>query len=292
MILVGENINIMSKTIGPALRERQAEPIKQMALAEVAAGVDFLDLNIGPARKTGDELMVWLVDLVQSVTSCPLSLDTTNVSALEAGLAHCRAKGIINSISLQPERIERLLPLASKHHAYMIGLLWGPEGMPRDANERCLLAVNLVYQANQAGIPNEDIFIDPILTPVCVDVPQIQACMEFMAMLGEIAPGCKSIVGLSNVSNGAPPHLRPILNRTCLMMLMKYGITSAIVDALDSTLISIARGERQDLVDLVHGAMEGKSFNIESLGREERDYLKTTRVLTGETLYSASWLEV
>ena len=174
----------------------------------------------------------------------------------------------------------------------MIGLLWGVEGMPRDANERCMLAVDLIYKANQMGIASENIWIDPIATPVSVEINQVKACLEFMSMLAEIAPECKSIVGLSNVSNGTPAHLRPYLNRTYLIMLMKYGLYSAIVDAFDAELVQIARGEMPEIVSLVHRVMDGDKPNMASLSRKEIEYVKTVRVLTGETLYSHSWLEI
>jgi cobalamin-dependent methionine synthase I len=292
MILIGENINIMSKTIGPALRERNPKPIQELVKAEVDAGVDYLDLNIGPARKAGDELMEWAVTAVQEVTDKPLSLDTTNPTAMEAGLKVHKGKALINSISLQPDRLVAGLPLVSKYKAAMIGLLWGVEGMPRDADERCLLAVDLVYKANEAGIANEDIWIDPILTPVSAEINQVKACLEFMSMLKDIAPECKSTVGLSNISNGTPAHLRPYLNRTCLIMLMKRGLHSAIVDAFDSELVRIARGEMPDIVALVHRVMDGEKPDLASLSQKEVEYVKTVRVLTGDSLYSHSWLEV
>ncbi len=290
MILIGESINVMSKTIGPALRERNPKPIQELARAEAGAGVDYLDLNIGPARKAGDELMEWVVNTVQEAADLPLSLDTTNPVAMEAGLKVHKGRALINSISLA--RMDEELPLAKKYNAYMIGLLWGREGMPRDANERCVLAVDLIYEANQIGIPSQDIWIDPIVTPVSVEINQVKACLEFMSMLQDIAPGCKSIVGLSNISNGTPTHLRPYLNRTYLMMLLKYGLYSAIVDAFDSELIKIARGEKPELVDLVHRIMNGEKPDLSSLTEEEVKYVKTVRVLTGESLYSHSWLEI
>ncbi len=292
MFLIGENINIMSKTIGPALRERNPKPIQELARAEVKAGVDYLDLNIGPARKGGDELMAWVVNTVQEVTDLPLSLDTTNPVAIEAGLKVHKGRALINSISLQPERLEQELPLVKKYNAAMIGLLWGTEGMPRDANERCVLAVDLVYKANQMGIPNQDIWIDPILTPVSVEINQVKACFEFMSMLKDIAPECKSTIGLSNISNGTPTHLRPYLNRTCMIMLMRYGLYSAIVDAFDSELIKIARGEMPEIVDLVYRVMDGEKPDLSSLSQKEVEYVKTVRVLSGESLYSHSWLEI
>lgn len=291
MLLIGENINVMSKTIGPALKERNPKPIQELAKAEVKAGVDYLDLNIGPARKAGDELMTWVVNTVQEVTDLPLSLDTTNPVAMEAGLKVHKGRALINSISLA--RMDEELPLAKKYNAYLIGLLWGREGMPRDANERGMIAAELMYRADEMGIPNEDIWFDPIVTPaVNVDTNQVKPCLEFMSMLQDIAPGCKSTVGLSNISNGTPTHLRPYLNRTYLMMLLKYGLYSAIVDAFDSELIKIARGEKPELVDLVHRVMNGEKPDLSSLTEEEVKYVKTVRVLAGESLYSHSWLEI
>jgi 5-methyltetrahydrofolate corrinoid/iron sulfur protein methyltransferase len=292
MILVGENLNIMSKTLGPALRERQVQPVQEMARTEDKLDVDYIDLNIGPARKAGDEFLAWVVNTVQAVTAKPLSLDTTNPLAMEAGLKVCQNKTLINSISLQPDRLQLELPLVNKYNANMIGLLWGVEGMPRDANERCMLAVDLVYKANEQGIPNEKIWIDPIATPVSGEINQLKASFEFMQMLPDIAPGCKSIVGLSNVSNGTPAELRPWLNRTYLMMLMKLGLYAAIVDAFDQELIDITRGRKPNVMQLVHRMMDGEKLDMASLTAEEAKYAKTVKVLTGESLYSHSWLEI
>lgn len=289
MILIGENINIISKTIGPALKERDPKPIQE--LAKNMTDVDYLDINIGPARRAGDELMEWVVKTVQEVADKPLSLDTTNPVAMEAGLNVHKGRALINSISLA--RMEEELPLVTKYDADFIGLLWGREGMPRDEAERGIIAVELMYAASETGIPNEKIWFDPIVTPASnVDTNQVKPCLEFMSMLQDIAPGSKSAVGLSNVSNGTPTDLRPYLNRTYLMMLMKYGLHSAIVDAFDKELISIARGEKPEFVNLVHRVMDGERPDLSSLGEEEVKYVKTVRVLTGESLYSHSWLEV
>ncbi|MDP6501488.1 MAG: dihydropteroate synthase [Dehalococcoidales bacterium] len=125
MILIGESVNIMSKTLGSAMKERNPGPIQEMAKAEIEGGVDYLDINIGPARRGGDELMEWMVNTVQEVTDMPLSLDTTNSVAMEAGLKVCKSRALINSISLQPDRLEQGLPLAKNYETDMIGLLWG-----------------------------------------------------------------------------------------------------------------------------------------------------------------------
>jgi 5-methyltetrahydrofolate corrinoid/iron sulfur protein methyltransferase len=293
LILIGENLNIMNETLGPALNGRDAAPIKDTAKAEDATGVDALDLNIGPARKGGAELMTWVVETVQSVTGKMLSLDTANVDAMEAGLKARRGKGaaLINSVSLQSSRIDRGLALAKEYDADLIALLWTNEGMPRDANERAMFAVDFLYKANAAGIANERIWFDPIACPVSVEINQVKSSFEFMAMLPEIAPGCKNTVGLSNVSNGAPPELRPWLNRTYLAMLMRHGLYSAIVDAFDKDLIDIARGRRPDVIKLVNSIVDGETADIKSLPKEMQNYAKTARVLKGDSLYSHAWLE-
>ncbi len=291
MILIGESINVVSKTIGPAMKQREPQPIHELAKAQAEAGVDYLDINIGPARKAGDELMEWIVNTVQEVTDLPLSLDTTNPAAMEAGLKVHKGKALINSISVV--RMEEELPLVQKYGANFIGLLWGREGMPRDADERAMLAVELMTTASTMGIPNESIWFDPIATPVVnIEANQAKPCLEFMSSLGDVAPGCRSTIGLSNVSNGAPAHLRPYLNRTYLIMLMRYGLYSAIVDALDSDLIQIARGQRPDIVDVVYKMMDGEKPDVSSLPDELVKYAKTVRVLNGDSLYSHSWLEV
>ena len=290
MILIGENLNIMSQTLGPAIRGRDPGPIQEMAKNETEAGIDYIDLNIGPARKAGDELMTWVVNTVQEVTGKPLSLDTTNVTAMEAGLKARKGTSLINSIS--PVRANEELPFVATYGADMIGLLWGLEGMPRDADERAMLTMDLVMQANALGIPNEKIWIDPIVSPVSVEINQVKACIEFMSTLQEIAPGCKSTVGLSNISNGTPDHLRPQLNHTYMIMLMKHGLYSAIVDAFDEELKQIARGNMPEIVDLVYRMMDGEKPDFSTLSQKELEYAKTVRILTGEALYSHSWLEI
>ena len=291
VVCIAESINIMSNTIGPAMKERNPKPIQEMAKVLADSGADYLDLNIGPARKGGDELMDWLVKTVQEVSDLPLSLDTTNPVAMEAGLkANAKARPLINSVSLQPERLEKGIPMVTKYNADVIGLLWGKEGMPRDANERAALAVDFIFQANEAGIATSDIWIDPIATPICVDINQVLSGLEFMSMLSEIAPEAKSTVGLSNISNGVPDDLRLYLNRTYLMMLMKYGLYSAIVDAYDKELIAIAKGERPEYLKLVHNIMDGNEPDPASLDKAELEHYKTTRVLLGKVLFSNSWL--
>jgi 5-methyltetrahydrofolate corrinoid/iron sulfur protein methyltransferase len=299
MIRIGENLNVMVKKIGAAMKDKDPKPIQDLAIAETKAGIDFIDINLGPARKGGGELMEWIVQAVQEATDTPLYLDTINAEAIEAGLKvykNKKGKAVINSIMARPESMDVKFPLAQKYDAGLVALLWGPSGLPRDAEERGVLAAELMQKAIEFGIPGEDIWMDPIVTPVTSPQSQVQvpSCVEFMRMfkdLGEILPGMKSTCGLSNVSNGAPDHLRPILNQTYMIMLERYGMASAIVDAFDQDLKKFASGERQDLRKLIYRVMDGEELDLKSLTKEQADYVKTTKVLMGKTLYSDSWLE-
>ncbi|MCK4590333.1 MAG: dihydropteroate synthase [Candidatus Latescibacteria bacterium] len=292
MILIGENINAVSKQFGPAIKERRTEVVQDLALKQKQAGMDYLDVNVGPARKQGPELMEWIVTTIQEVVDLPLFLDTTNVEAIEAGLKVHKGKAVINSISCKPERIEALFPLVKKYNAGFVGLLLGPEGIPRDSSERGMLAAELMAKAADEGIPNEDIWLDPIVLPVSSQQDQVRGCTEFMQMFRELAPGCKSTCGLSNVSNGTPAEFRPILNLTYLIMLEKYGLSSAIVNAFDQELIEITRGGKEAIKRLIWQVMDGAEPNLNTLTPEEVDYLKTTRVLLGHSLYSHFWLKL
>ena len=299
MIRIGENLNVMVKKIGAAMKERDPKPIQELAIAEAKAGVDYIDINLGPARKEGGELMEWVVKTVQEVVDTPLYLDTINTEAIEAGLKayqNKKGKAVINSIMARPESMEAKFPLAQKYNAGLVALVWGPSGLPRDAGERGVLAAELMQKATEFGIPNEDVWIDPIVTPVTSPQGQVQvpSCVEFMMMFQdfqEMAPGLKATCGLSNISNGAPEHLRPILNQTYMMMLERYGMVSAIVDAFDEELKAFAAGSRPDLRELVFRTMDGENVNLGSLTKEQVNYVKTTKVLIGKTLYSDSWLE-
>ena len=296
MLLHGESLNVISKVIGTAFKERDAKPIQEEALDQKEKGMDYIDINLGPAKKDGHELMPWVCQVVQEVVpDIPLLLDTSNIAAIEEGLKVLKPASqphIINSIMARAERYEAMLPLCNKYDADMVALLWGPDGLPRDENERAALAVELIYAANEAGVENERIWVDGIVTPVNIQQPQLVSLLNFMMMLEDIAPGAKSTCGLSNISNGPPVELRPILNTTYMVMLERYGMKAVISDPLDTNLTAVAKGQRQDIVDIVHQAMDGTAPDPSTLDKELGDYVKTVKVIMGETLFSDSYLEI
>jgi len=285
MIFIAENINIMSKTIGQAIREKDKKPIQEMAVKLAENGAHYLDLNLGPARKSGDEMMEWLVKTVQEVVSLPLSLDTTNPVAIEAGLKVAKEQPLINSISAQKERLEKTLPLAKKYEASFIALLLTDAGIPRTAEERAEVFFQLYNAAMEIGIPGENIWVDPLVLPVAVDQKQVVAFVDFLKILPELTgESFKTTCGLSNVSNGSPKELRHILNLYYAAILNFNGLSSAIIDGLETDFLNKLEtfDQYNDLTSWVSSL----------LSKEQEEANKTIKALNNEVLYCHSWLEL
>ena len=294
MILIGESIHIISKQVSTAIKERNARVIQDLAMAQAEAGADYIDLNVGPARKDPEDLMNWIINAVQEVVDLPLSIDTMNPAAMEAGLKRCKKRPLLNSASNKTESKQQMLPLAKKYDCEVVLSVFADYGMPADVDMRVSSILEAVEYANSLGIPNEDIWVDPIVLPISTageGQAHAKADLEFIQILPELLPGVKSTVGLSNVSNGAPKELRPLLNRTFLVMLQRNGLYSAIADVLDKELVQLARGQFQEIAQLIYRVMDGEEIDLSSLSKEERGYVKTAEVLIGKTLYSDAWLE-
>jgi 5-methyltetrahydrofolate corrinoid/iron sulfur protein methyltransferase len=294
MVIIGENIHVIAKAVSIAIRERDAKVIRDLAKAQTEAGADYIDLNVGPMKKDPEENMRWLVNTVQEVTDLPLSIDTMNPVAMEAGLKHCKKRPLLNSASGKTDSKEHMLPLAKKHNCDVVISVMTDKGMPPDVDSKIESIMDTVTHANELGIPNESIWVDPIILPVSTAGEGQRFAvtnLEFIKILEDVLPGVKSTVGLSNVSNGVPDQLRPLLNRVYLMMLGKNGLYSAIADPLDKELMRLIKGEMPKITELIYKTMDGGDINLSALSPKEVEYVKTAKVLMGETLYSDAWLE-
>ncbi len=291
MVLIGESIHIISKDVNDAVKERNPKIIQDLARAQTEAGADYIDLNLGPAKRDPEETTQWLVNTIQGVTDLPISVDTLNPVAMEAGLKVCKKRPLLNSASGKTNSKELMLPLAKKYNTDVVISVITDKGCPPDIDSRMESIMETVALANELGIPNEDIWVDPIILPVSADQKQVAEAIEFINILQDLLPGVKSTVGLSNVSNGTPEELRGILNRTYMVMMGRRGLYSAIADVLDKELVSLNKGELPNIVDLIYKTMDGEAIDTASLPQREQDYVKTARVLMGETLYSHAWLE-
>ncbi len=262
MLIIGEKISIIAKKVREAMTNRDPEPIQELAEAQWKAGAHLIDVNTGPAEEKGEELMTWMVESIQKKVPLPLCLDTTNPDALEAGLkAHNNqwGKPLINSTSNEPERYI-MLELAAKYNAQVIGLTLGKGGLPADAEERCGIAAEIMARAAEYGLSLEDLYLDPLILQVCTMQDQVKHSLNAIKMFQELNdPPMKTVVGLSNVSNGVPKQMRSLIDKTYLTLLMYEGLTAAIMNPLD-----------KDLMDI----------------------LKTTDVFLGNTLYAHSYLEM
>ena len=294
MLILGENIHVIAKAVSVAIRERDAKVIQDLAKTQTESGADYIDLNVGPMKKDTEETMEWLVNVVQEVTDLPLSIDTMNPVAMEAGLKACKARPLLNSASGKTESKALMLPLAQKYNCEVVISVINDTGMPPDVELRIDSIMDTVTIANELGIPNEDIWVDPIILPVSTGGEGQRfavVCLEFMAILQDVLPGVKSTVGLSNISNGVTEELRPILNRTYLVMLERNGLYSAIADPFDKELVSLTKGKLPEIIDLIHKTMDGEDIDLSTLSQKELEYVKTVKVLMSENLYSDAWLE-
>jgi len=294
MLIIGEKVNVMMKKIGAAMKAYEKKPIQEMALLQVEGGANWLDINLGPATKEGPERMRFVVEAVQEVTDIPLALDTMNIEAMKAGLEVVKGEVMINSISSQPERIAALMPMAVEHNAWVVGLTLNDQGnVPRDANERVEVAYNIIMAAQEYGIPLDKLLIDPIVLPISVAQDQVHALIDAMDMLqgvfAEFDPQPGTVVGLSNVSNGVPnEEIASLINRTLLAVLMAKGLTAAIVDPNDEELMGVVKKNQE--YQIVEKIVNGEP--VDEGDPTALKLLKTWRVLTEETLYAHSYLEL
>lgn len=295
MIIIGENIHVIAKDVSQAIRERNAKVIQDLAREQTQSGANYIDLNVGPMKKDTEETMKWLVNCTQEATDLPLSIDTMNPVATEAGLKFCKKRPLINSASGKADSKAQMLPLAKKYNCDVVISVITDRGMPPEVESKVESIMETVSYANELGIPNEDIWVDPIILPVSTAGEGQKIAvgnLEFIKILQDVLPGVKSTVGLSNVSNGVPAQLRPILNRTYLVMLARNGLYSAIADPLDEELMAFMKGEVPKLTDLIYRTMDGEEIDLSPLSQKEAAYVKTAKVLMAQTLYSDAWLEI
>ena len=235
MKIIGENIHIMSPKVKEAVANRDKRFFQDLAVRQVEAGAWALDLNIGPQKKAGHEILPWLVSAVQEVVDVPLSLDTTNLAAIEEACKVVRRQPIINSTSAEAERLEKVPLIAKKYNTRLIALTMEAEGIPVSAEARVNIALEkLLPRAEEVGIPVTDLIIDPLVLTVSGCQQYVPECVEAVRILqvaGDPPPGVQ--VGLSNVSNAVPNEMRPLINRVYCVMLMGAGLNTMIADPLD-----------------------------------------------------------
>jgi 5-methyltetrahydrofolate corrinoid/iron sulfur protein methyltransferase len=215
MYIIGENIHIMSPRVKEALANKDKRFFQDLAVRQVEAGANALDLNVGPQKKAGPEVMTWLVNTIQEVVDIPLSFDTTNLEAIEAGLRLAKQQAIINSVSAQPERLEKVPLLAKQYGARLIALTMGESGIPVSAEARVSIALEyLLPRADEVGLPYDQLLIDPLVLTVSGCQEYVPQCVEAVRTLKQMMdPPLHVSVGLEQRlqpgPQGEPPPHQP-----------------------------------------------------------------------------------
>ncbi len=308
MQIIGENIHIISPKVKEGIANRDGAFFVDLARRQMKAGAWALDLNIGPQKKAGVEVMNWLVDVMHEAvgTEVPISLDTTNLAAIEAGLKKVpTGKAIVNSISAHPERMASLPPLLAQYGAQVIALTMAESGIPVSAESRVSIVLEtLMPGLEAAGVPMENVIIDPLVLTVSGCQEYVPQCVEAVRILKNAGLPCKVSVGLSNVSNAVPAANRPLLNRVYMVQLMAAGLDMAIADPLDEDLASFIRiVETRDestplgkllikLYDRTAAMEELQPEDVDMSDPQQAAIWKTVRILLNKTIYADAYLTI
>lgn len=306
MYIIGENIHIISGKVKEALEEKDERFFQDLAVRQVEAGAQALDLNLGPRKKDWEEVFPWITETIEAVVDVPLSFDSTNLRGIEAGLQTVtKAQPIINSTSAEPERLEKVPLLAKKHNARLVALTMGKSGIPVSADERVNIALEkLIPRALEIDYPIEDLIIDPLVLTVsgCQEYcPELIDAVRTLQYAWDPPPPVS--VGLSNVSNSVPHQNRSLINRVYCVMLMGAGLQMMIADPFDEELKEAIRivEERDDSVPLgglylkIHdrfAAMEEPALeDVDQNDPQQLAIWQTVQILLNKVIYADSYLQ-
>lgn len=304
MILIGENIHVISKIVREALIKRDENFVLDLINAQNK--MDYIDLNVGPAKSDLIEVLPWLAKIIQNNSECGISFDTTNSEEMKKGLQSFGGKTFINSISLDDERIEKIGGLAVEYGSNLIALTLSKEdGIPKDADGRLEIAFNIYEKCLEKGIDNEKLFFDPLILPICVDQSQGIEAINTIKMIKEsFDPPVKTVIGLSNISNGCPKDLRPLINRVYASLAFGAGLDAAIIDAKDDELIRILKMLDMNspkspldklyvnLSDMISNFGELDDVEFDKNDLEQLKVIKTARILLNNEIYSHSFTQI
>lgn len=307
MYIIGENIHVVAPKVAKAIEERDAQFFQDMAVRQVDAGADAVDLNIGPQKREGEEILPWLVETVEEVVDVPLVFDTTNLEAIEAACkVVSKAQPIINSVSAKDESLEKVPLVAAEYGTRLIGLTMESGMIPVSADERVTIAIEkLIPRMLEVGFPMEDFIIDPLVLTVsgCQEYcPEFIDAVHMLKVAWDPAP--KTNAGLSNVSNAVPHEMRPLLNRVYQVMIMGAGIDMIIADPFDEDLMEFIRivEERDDstplgecllkLHDRIATMDEPQAEDFDLDDPEQEAIWKSVQVLQNEIIYTDSYLRL
>ena len=236
MIIIGELINASRKAIREAIETGDAGVIQETALSQTQAGTDYVDVNAGIFVDKEPEYLRWLVETVQGVTDLPCAIDSPSPDAIKNALEVHKGAPLINSISLESERYDALLPLIAGTDFKVVALCMSDEGMPVTVDDRLQIADKLINNLTKNNVAIENIFVDPLVQPISTNGEYGMEFLDAIEQIMKLYPGVNTACGLSNISYGLPE--RKILNRTFMTMAICKGLNGAIVNPLDEKMMA------------------------------------------------------
>jgi cobalamin-dependent methionine synthase I len=239
MLIIAERINSSRKSIAQAIDVGDRAFIQGEAMAQSQAGADYIDVNAGTFVGQEAEKLKWIVEAVQEVTDLPLSIDSPDAEVIKAVMPLLKKTPLINSITLEPARIEGILPIVAAHKTKVIALCQSGQGSAETTERKVTLAGELVETLTGAGVPLDDIYIDPLVFPLSTDPRSANATLDAIGEIMKAFPGAHTICGLTNVSYGLPA--RKLVNRAFLAAAITRGLDSAIIDPTDKLLYAMLK---------------------------------------------------
>lgn len=239
MLIVAERINASRKAIAQAISAGDCAFIQGEAMAQAQAGAHYIDINAGTFVGEEADKLKWIVEAVQEVTDLPLSVDSPDPGVIEAVMPLLKKTPLINSITLEPSRIEGILPIIVTHKTKVIALCQSGQGSAETTERKLELAGQLVEKLTRAGVPLDDIYIDPLVFPLSTNPQSGNATLNAIGEIMKTFPGVHTICGLTNVSYGLPA--RKLVNRAFLAAAITNGLDSAIMDPTDKLLYAMLK---------------------------------------------------
>jgi 5-methyltetrahydrofolate corrinoid/iron sulfur protein methyltransferase len=239
MLIIAERINASRKKIVQAIKAGDRPFIQEEAKAQTQAGADYIDVNAGTFVGEEADKLKWIVEAVQEVTDLPLSIDSPDADVIKAVMPLLKKTPLINSITLEPSRIEGILPLIVARKTKVIALCQSEHGSAETTERKVSLAGQLVEKLTGAGVALDDIYIDPLVFPLSTDPQSANATLDAIGEIVKKFPGAHTICGLTNVSFGLPA--RKLVNRAFLAAAIAKGLDSAIIDPTDRLLYAMLK---------------------------------------------------
>ena len=239
MLIVGESLNGTIPKVGDAIKSKDADFVRKLALDQVEAGAHMLDVNAGVACADEAEDLAWLVGIVQDTVSVPLLIDSADPRALEAALAvHKKGRPMVNSISAEKHKLDTVLPLVASHACSVVALCLGDEGIPKMPEARLKVARIILDRAQAAGVRLDDIYLDPLTLGLGTSDQAAGISLQTLRLIRQELPGVRIMCVASNVSFGMPS--RRLLNRTFVAMAMgaAMGVEAVMIDVCDKAMMA------------------------------------------------------